>query len=109
VLLAELKAGGKIISTNQCYFKPFKEMSFSKPDIRTEISPGANGFMITLTSDKVAKAVYLSGFTEGFFADNYFDLIPGKTVKIEFRAEKKMSADDFRRKLKIRSLVDAFE
>jgi beta-mannosidase len=109
VLLAELKSGGKTVSTNQYYFKPFKEMSFPKPNIKTEVSPAANGFKIALSSDKVARAVYLSGLTDGFFADNYFDLMPGKTVEVEFRAEKKMNADEFHRMLKARSLIDAFE
>jgi beta-mannosidase len=72
-------------------------------------SPIANGFKIALSSDKVARAVYLSGLTDGFFADNYFDLMPGKTVEVEFRAEKKMNADESRRMLKARSLIDAFE
>ena len=108
VLIAELKSGGKIASTNNYYFKPFKEMAFEKPKIKTEITPNANGFNIKLTSDKVAKAVYLSGFTTGFFADSYFDLIPGKTFEIEYKTDKKMSADEFRKKLKINSLMDAF-
>ena len=108
VLLAELNVGGKTVSTNQYYFKPFKEMKFEKPAIKTEISQSANGFKISLSSDKVAKAVYLSGFTTGFFADNYFDLIPGKILEIEYKTNQKMSADEFRKMLKIRSLVDAF-
>ncbi len=108
VLLAELKSGGKIVSTNNYYFKPFKEMAFEKPNIKTEITANANGFKVKLSSNKVAKAVYLSGFATGFFADNYFDLIPSKTFEIEYKTDKKMSADDFRKKLKINSLMDAF-
>ncbi|MEP6789128.1 MAG: glycoside hydrolase family 2 protein, partial [Acidobacteriota bacterium] len=108
VLLAELRSGGKTVSTNQYYFKPFKEMAFSKPNIAVDVSPSANGFKIKLTSDKVAKAVYLSGFTDGFFVDNYFDLIPGKAVEVEFKTDKKMSVDEFRRSFNVRSLVDAF-
>lgn len=42
------------------------------------------------------------------FADNYFDLIPGKTMEIEYKSTNKMSADEFINKLKIRSLYDAF-
>ena len=73
-----------------------------------EIAPSANGFKIAFSTDKLAKSVYLSGFTDGFFSDNYFNLIPGKTVEIEFRANKKMNPDEFRQKLKVRSLKDAF-
>jgi beta-mannosidase len=108
VLLAELRSGGKTVSTNQYYFKPFKEMSFAKPNITVDVSPGSNGFKIKLKADKVAKAVYLSGFTDGFFRDNYFDLIPGKATEIEYKTEEKMSVEEFRAKLKVVSLVDAF-
>ncbi len=108
VLLVELKVGGKTVSNNELFFKPFKEMSFTKPNIKTEIAPSATGFKITLSTDKFAKDVYLSGFTKGFFADNYFNLIPGKTVEIEYRTDAKMSVEDFRKTLKVRSLVDAF-
>ena len=79
-----------------------RKCRFSKPNIGIDVAPSPNGFKIKLTTDKVAKAVYLSGFTEGFFVDNYFDLIPGKTVEIEYKTEKKMSVDEFRRKLKVR-------
>ena len=109
VLLAELRSGGKTVSTNQYYFKPFKEMSFLKPNIGVDVSPSPNGFKIKLTTDKVAKAIYLSGFTDGFFVDNYFDLFPAKTAEIEYKTEKKMSLDEFRGKLNVRSLVDAFD
>ena len=107
-LLAELKVGGKTVSQNEYFFKPFKELSVSHPAIKTEISPTVNGFRIMLSTDTLAKSVYLSGFAEGFFADNYFNLIPGRPIEIEFRTVRKMSADEFRKMLKVRSLIDAF-
>jgi len=107
-LLAELKVGSKTVSQNEYFFKPFKELSVSRPNIKTEITPSANGFKITFSTDSLAKSVYLSGFTEGFFSDNYFNLIPNKNVEIEFRTKQKKTADEFRQKLKIRSLIDAF-
>lgn len=107
-LLIELKMNGEIVSQNEYYFKPFKEMTFAKPEIKTQIAPIKNGFKISLATDKLAKDVYLSGFTEGFFSDNYFDLIPNRNKEVEFRTTQKMSADEFRQKLKLRSLVDAF-
>lgn len=107
-LLAELKVGGKTISQNEYFFKPFKDLSVSKPSIKTEISATSNSFKIVLSTDKFAKSVYLSGFTEGFFTDNYFNLIPNRNVEIEFQTKQKMSVDEFRQKLKVRSLIDAF-
>lgn len=108
VLLAELKIGGKIVSQNEYFFRPFKELSLSRPSINTRVSEMRDHFEITLSTDILAKSVYLSGFPEGFFSDNYFNLIPGKPVTIKFRPPQKMNADEFRRNLKIRSLFDAF-
>ncbi|HRH46743.1 MAG TPA: hypothetical protein PKY82_34175, partial [Pyrinomonadaceae bacterium] len=96
------------VSQNEYFFKPFKELNISRPNIKTEISTSANGFKIVLSTDKLAKSVYLSGFTEGFFSDNYFNLIPGRNIEIEFQTKQKMSVDEFRQKLKVRSLIDAF-
>jgi beta-mannosidase len=108
VLIVKLKSNGATVSQNEYFFKPFKEMSFTKPNIKTEIAPSKEGFRITLSTDKPAKDVYLSGFTTGFFADNYFNLIPGKNLEIEYRTSQKMSVEEFRKMLKVRSLVDAF-
>ncbi len=108
LLLVELKTGGRIVSQNAYYFKPFKEAAFTKPEIKTQVSQTRNGFRVSLSTDRAARAVYLSGFTEGFFADNYFDLIPNREKSVEFRSERKMSVEEFRQKLKVRSLADAF-
>lgn len=107
-LLAELKVNGKTVSQNEFFFKPFKELKVSRPDIKTEISPTKNGFRISLSTNSLAKSVYLSGFAEGFFTDNFFNLIPGRNVELEFQTKEKMSVEEFRKKLKVRSLIDAF-
>jgi beta-mannosidase len=107
-LLAELKLGGRTVSQNEYFFRPFKELSLSRPTIKTEIAQTQSGFKLVLSTDRLAKSVYLSGLTEGFFSDNYFNLIPGRNVEIEFQTRLKMSLDDFRGRLKVRSLIDAF-
>ncbi len=108
VFLAELKVDGKMVSRNQYYFKPFKELKFQSPVIETAISPIAGGFKITLSSDRVARAVYLSGFPDGRFKDNYFDLIPGRPMEVEYLGAAGLSQIEFGKKLNIRSLTDAF-
>ena len=108
VLLAELKINGKTVSQNEYFFKPFKELSLEQPEIKTYIAQMRNYIRVTFSTDTLAKSVYLSGFNEGFFSDNYFNLIPGKPMNIEFRTKEKMSAEEFRKRLKVRSLADAF-
>ncbi len=107
-LVAELKLNGKIVSQNEYFFKPFKELRISRPQIKTEIAASRNGFKVVLSSDRLAKSVYLSGFTEGFFSDNYFNLIPGKPFEVEYQTNSKMSIEEFRKMLNVRSLIDAF-
>lgn len=107
-LLTELKVGGKTVSTNQVYFKPFKELAVKKPQITTNVEKTATGFKLTLTTDTLAKSVYLAGFKDGFFGDNYFDLIPGRPRIVEYRAAASMTVEEFKKSLKVRSLIDAF-
>ncbi len=110
-LLAELKIGGRTVSQNEYFFKPFKDLEIERPEIKTEIERTPTGnFKIVLSTDRLARAVYLSGLTAdgGSFSDNYFNLIPGRPVEIEYRAMTKMTPEVFRQSLKIRSLIDAF-
>ncbi len=109
VFIAEIKLGGKTVSSNQYYFKPFKDLDIQSPAIKNEVTKINNGFRLKLSSETVAKAVYLSGLPDGIFTDNYFDLIPGKFVELEFRTKNKMPVEEFRSTLKIRSMIDAFE
>lgn len=65
--------------------------------------------MISLRSDKLAKHVFLSSDEhEGFFTENYFHLLPGQTVEIEFQSEERIELEEFKQNLAVRSLVDAF-
>lgn len=108
VVLATLRTDGSVVSRNQYFFKPFKEMKFSRPEIKTSVAADGNGFKVTVTSDRVARAVNLYGPGDGSFADNYFDLLPGEPVTVQFRPEKKISLSEFQNSLKVRSLYDAF-
>jgi len=108
MIYCELVVRRKVISSNEYFFEPYKALSLPTAQIKVETVPVRNGYKITLAADKLAKSVYLSTRTDGFFSDNYFDLIPGKPVDVEFRTLANVSLDDFRNQLKIRSLKDAF-
>jgi len=95
VLVCQLVENGAVISKNTFYFKPFKELKITKPEVSWQISKESDGFGITLKTDKLAKNVYLQiGDEEGFFSDNYFDLLPGETATINLKtaiSEKKLN------------------
>src|SRR5687768_9503545 len=108
-VLAELVVGGKPVSHNLYFFQPFKKLSLPRSNITSEIVRTRAGLNITLSTDKLARSVYLSAPNRvGFFVDNYVDLIPGKKVEVEFRTRGAVTAIDFQKQLKILSLADAF-
>ncbi|HLE64261.1 MAG TPA: glycoside hydrolase family 2 protein, partial [Pyrinomonadaceae bacterium] len=108
-LLTEVSVGGNLVTSNKHFFHPYKELSQPRPQISFEVAPMRGGFKITLSTDKFAKAVYLSSPNyAGFFGDNYFDLIPGRKVEVQFRARAAIRLSDFRSNLKIRTMADAF-
>jgi len=108
-LLAEVLAGGKRVSSNEHFFGVYKDLTMPSPQIEANAAPVRGGFKITLSADKFARAVYLSASDyAGVFSDNYFDLIPGRKVEVEFRGAKAIALSDFRKQLKVRSMVDAF-
>jgi beta-mannosidase len=104
----ELLVGDKVLSSNEYFLEPYKTLTVPPAKITSDVVRVRNGYKITVTSDKFAKAVYLSTKTSGFFSDNYFDLLPGKPVELEFRTRVAVPVDDFRNQLKIRSMKDAF-
>ncbi|HYU98159.1 MAG TPA: glycoside hydrolase family 2 protein, partial [Pyrinomonadaceae bacterium] len=109
VLFAEVLVGGKRVSSNEHFFGAYKDLSLPKPQINADVLPVRGGFKVTLSADKFARAVYLSAPNyEGFFSDNYFDLVPGEKVAVEFRVPKPIALSDFRKQLKVRSMADAF-
>ena len=108
MVYCELLTDGKVISSNEYFFAPYKALTLPAADIGFEVARGRNGYSITLSADKLARAVYLSTRTSGFFSDNYFDLLPGKPVVVEFRTRLNVPLDEFRKGLRVRSLKDAF-
>jgi beta-mannosidase len=107
-LFTEILLDGKIVSSNQRFFGAYKNLVLPPAQITTEVLPVRGGFKVTLSADKFARAVYLSTPNQGFFTDNYFDLIPGQTVEVQFRTGAVIPLRDFRDQLKTRSMADAF-
>jgi beta-mannosidase len=108
-LHCELASGGRVVSANNLFFKPYKELSIPTPHVSTNVARTREGFTVTLKSDTLARAVYLSAAgLEGTFSDNYFDLLPNAETRVEFRATRSTSLDNFRAKLRVRTLADAF-
>ena len=84
---AELVEGGRVVSSNAHFFRPYKELALPAAVVSTEVAPARGGFRVTVSADRLARGVRLSAEgVEGAFSDNYFDLVPGRPVAVEFRA-----------------------
>jgi hypothetical protein len=67
------------------------------------------GFSVKLSTDKFANAVYLAvPEHDGFFSDNFFNLAPGHEVTVAFRSRAPLTLEQFKQRLQIRSIIDAF-
>ncbi|HEX8350453.1 MAG TPA: glycoside hydrolase family 2 protein, partial [Hymenobacter sp.] len=103
-------ANGTTLSTNTHYFALPKEMTLPKANITTNWTrTNDSTYQVTLKSKALAREVYLSlSQGDGFFGDNYFDLLPGDTKVLTFKSEGNTSLDELRRRLVVRTLTDAF-
>jgi len=108
---AELLVNGKVVSSHDHFFAPYKEMAFSKPAIKTDVigAKERSKFVVKVSADKFAKAVYLAvPDHDGFFSDNFFNVAPGRDMTVEFRSSKPISLEEFRKRLQVRSVFDSF-
>lgn len=107
VLSTDLVVKNKILSNKLFYFISAKDLALPKVDIQKKVEKTADGYLITLKSDKLAKNVFLSiGQLDGSFSDNYFDMLPKTEVKIKLISKEDLSAIE--KVLKCISLVDTY-
>jgi beta-mannosidase len=107
-LHCELLAGGSALSSNTLFFRPFKDLSLPAPNVSTQVTRTRGAAVVTLSTERLARAVHLSAEgLEGSFADNFFDLLPGRKVTVNFRSARPVSADELRRRLRV-SAVNAY-
>ncbi len=84
--LIRLNSNGKEIARKVHYFTRPKNLSLQKPTIQSDIVKEKDKWIITLKTNVLAKDVYLNfEGDEGFFDDNYFDLLPGETKTLIYR------------------------
>jgi len=108
-LYCALAEGSKLAGSNAYFFVPPKEALLPTPHLVVNCRKDQAGFGVAVSSDVLARHVYLSTEkSEGFFSDNYFDLLPGQTVEVVFTPRGELTLDDFQRELRAMSLVDAF-
>ncbi|MEK3882932.1 glycoside hydrolase family 2 protein [Paenibacillus sp. PL2-23] len=85
VLVAELAQEGAAACRSEYYFAPPKNLLLAPSSLKITEVPGSDGSRFLIAADTLAKAVWLQAEEEGRFSDNFFDVIPGQPVEVEFR------------------------
>ncbi len=105
VAVFELHVAGEPVSRGVVYFDAAKSLALPEPGLQTKIEKAGNGYRVTVSARKLARAVWLDfGEAEVQLSDNAFDLMPGEQVQIAVRSE--AGLDALRKALHVRSLVD---
>ena len=79
VLSLSFKSEAKEVKSSYFFVKP-KELLLTKPNIQIK---KLDEYTIQVTSNVLAKNVFLSSKETTFFSDNFFDLVPNQKVKIK--------------------------
>jgi len=110
LLVTELAADGAPPSRNLLFFKKTKDLQLPRPEIKLAVAPGANGTLaVTVAAKQLARNVFLSrGAVDGFFDDNYFDLLPGETVTVTFRPRAPTTPAALQAALTATSIADTY-
>ena len=105
--LLTLKKGTDIIAQKVHYFTQPKNLQLNKSNVQSKIEQLSDKWIITLKTDALAKDVYLNfEGDEGFFDDNYFDVLPGVEKKVIFQLKNTKKPVN---KLSIISLIDSYQ
>ncbi|HUF04916.1 MAG TPA: glycoside hydrolase family 2 protein [Aridibacter sp.] len=106
----KLANGGEVISQNEYFPLPFKDMNFSDPGLSAKVHVEADdGIGIQISTKKVARAVMLTAAgIKGRFSNNFFNLTPGSLHFVLFKPEGDVTEEQLAKSLKAMSMTDAF-
>ena len=112
ILAVDMLEDETIIATSLATFAPNKHLSLREPGIKADLSGQGEILEIELSAQALARFVEVS--FEGapavlHFNDNYFDLLPGRTVVVTCPLPDGWTRAQARKALRIRSLYDSFE
>ena len=83
VFIAELYQGERFVARQTAGFAPIKHLSLADPAVAAELTSEHDQMIVELTSRSLALLVELSlTGADVVFSDNYFNLPPGRTVRI---------------------------
>ena len=100
----ELLDGERILSRQLVFFDAAKHLALPVPQIRSEWKADGDAFALTLSSDTLAREVWLSfGDLDTRLSDNAFDLLPGEPLTV--RVHSQATFEQLRAALQVRELA----
>lgn len=96
---------GKIMYERLFYAVSPKKLELPRARVNIEVAQHEEGYLLTLYSERLAKNVFLQTDADGFFADNYFDLLAGERKTVLFKT-KSILDDGGKGAFSTKSLVD---
>lgn len=85
ILVAELEHEDQLIHAEIAYFVSAPELALQQPHLQIVETEVDGVVAYQLTTDVLARQIWLSSENEGIFSDNFFDLIPGVTKIVQFK------------------------
>jgi beta-mannosidase len=102
-----LRDGRHPIAERIHYFTRPRELRLPPVNVIVELERDGEGGLLRVTSEVLAKSVYLSHPGDGvFIVDNYFDLLPGQERTVRIRLDSEIA--DPLAELSIRTLRDTY-
>ncbi len=106
-LLCRFRSENYFAENTLFFYKP-KNLNLPHPTIRVECQSAKDGYVVNLLSDVLALHVDLTTDVHGRFDDNFYHIVPNEKKSVFFSTEEKMSKNELKSRIRVRSLVDAF-
>lgn len=98
---------GNLLNRRLFYLCPPRKLNLPKTKVNVKVEQVNEGYQLVLHTSNLAKSVMLSADADGFFSDNYFDMLPGERKTVLFKTNRIL--DDPQAAFRVRSLVDTYD
>jgi beta-mannosidase len=99
-------ADGQQLSRRLYYLVPPKKLNLPHAKVSMKVEQVADGYQLTLQSERLAKNVMIQTEVTGTPSDNYFDLLPGEQKKVLFKTDQ--AIPDPQGAFKIKHLAETY-
>jgi beta-mannosidase len=100
----ELLDGERLLSRQLVFFDAAKHLALPAAQVRSEWKADGDGFALALSSDALAREVWLSfGDLDVHVSDNAFDLLPGEPLTVRVQGQARL--EQLRAALQVRDLA----